>query len=342
MAEPATTGAVAETPAAAPESFSLKAYRAGEAQPASTKPAAEATPHADEAPDQEVEADPELRKAIDELEAPKDNETPAEKRARTLKHKEAARKGFQTRQANKLTRLERENEELRRRITAPAGERREPIADAPRPAPSAETNDPEPTIDSILAKHPNDPDPYARLTRELAAWDRRQEQKAKDTEQQTAQQRERAREAVKRLETHADHGRGLYRDYDAKVTVLGELLKGHPADDVIGDALAGIEDAKVGGELLYRLASKLDDLKDAVRGGQASLLRFIGRVERDIATETVKPTVPATHVPTAPAPHRPVESAASGDRPNPATRGGTKLSLRELREYEKQKGARRS
>lgn len=269
----------------------------------------------DEAPDDEVENNPDLRAEIDTLETPKDNETPAEKAARTKRHKEAARKGFVTRIQNKNQRLEQENRELRQRLDRPAppASERRPADAAHRPASQAETitdpNDPEPTLESVTAKHPNDPDPYARLQRELAAWDRRQERRDAEAREQTRQAEQRATETRTRLEQQAESGRGVHRDYDAKLSALGQLLDGHPADVVIADALAGIDDPKVGGELLYQLASKLDDLKTAVRGGRASLIRFIGRLERDITAAAEKPApVPIS---AAPAPHKPVAAASS-------------------------------
>lgn len=343
-----TPGATAEiVPAQVPAEFTLASFRKGEitATGTSTKPTVEAksTPP-DETPDPDVEADPELRAAIDELEAPPATETPAEKAARTRKHKEAARLGFQTRLRNRLTRLEQENRELRQRVSAPpVREPERPAGSAPRPAVQAESDpsDPEPTLDAVLAAHPDDPDPYARLQRELAAWDRRQERRADEATRATEQARVRATEARSRLERHADHGRGVYRDYDAKLTTLGQLLHGHPADEVLAAALADIDDAKVGGELLYRVASSLDDLKAAVAGGQASLLRFLGRLERDITAAAPKKEPTAPTVTTAPDPHTPVVAAVSTTPTNPFTRPGSAFSVREARAWAKTHGGQR-
>lgn len=323
----------------------LDTYRKAKSEGLTEIPNTKALPSTapvDEAPDPEVEADPELRAAIDELEAPKDNETPAEKAARTRKHKESARKGFQTRQANKITRLARENEELRQRLMAPVGSgtRPEPAAHATRSAATTETatdpTDPEPTLESVTAKYPNDPDIYARFLREQSAWDRRQETRAHDTEQRTAHQRQAAQAAGKQLEAHADHGRGVHRDYDVKVAALGQLLEGHPADEAIGDALAGIDDAKVGGELLYQLASKLDDLKTAIRGGRASLLLFIGGLRRDITAAAEKPAPAA--VSAAPAPHKPVAAASSASTSFDVTKPNG--SVEDYRRHKQTAGAR--
>lgn len=351
---PAETTTSTATPAA-PADFSLAAFRKGEmtANGEPTTPSVYAkTAVLDETPDPEVDADPELAQAIDDLEAPTANETPAEKRARTLKHKDAARKGYATRQKNRADRAETNVRDLRARLDElerrplASGDGDARRAPASRPAAQAEHDptDPEPTLESVTAKYPNDPDPYGRLGRDQAAWDRRQEQRQAQAEQQSRVAHVRAQQTARRLEAQAEQGRGVHRDYDAKLDALGQLLRGHPADEVIADALAGLDDQKIGGELLYRLASKLDDLKAAVRGGQASLLRFVGRLERDITAEAPpKKVVPsAPIVSTAPDPHTPVVATTSAAPANPATRAGTELSLRELREYEKAHGSRRS
>ena len=343
-----STPAVAETPAPVRAEFTVAAYRKGEITAtgeSTTTPAVEAkrTPP-DETADPEVEADPELRAAIDELEAPSATETPAETAARTRKHKDAARRGYHTRLQNKLTRLEQENRDLRQRMIAlPAREPERPAGSAPRPAVQAESDprDPEPTLDTVLAAYPDDPDPYAKLQREIAAWDRRQERRADEATRAAEQARGRATEARTRLDRHADHGRGVYRDYDAKLTALGQLLYGHPADEVLADALADIDDAKVGGELLYRVASSLDDLKAAVAGGQASLLRFLGRLERDIPAAAPKKEPTAPTVTTAPDPHTPVVAAVSTTPTNPYTRPGSEFSIREARAWAKAHGGQR-
>ena len=353
-----STPAAAETPTAptapagTPAEFTLAAFRKGEmtAKGESIQPAlpAETKPAVEEPPDPEVEADPDLRAAIDEIEAPTDNETPAEKGARTRKHKEAARRGYQTRLTNKAARLERENMDLRQRLDQPAppASERRPADAAPRPAVPVETDprDPEPTLESVTAKYPDDPDPYARFQREAAAWDRRQERRQEWAHHQDEQAMARATQARTKLNQHAEHGRGVYRDYDAKLITLGQLLQGHPADEVLADAFAGIDDPKVGGELLYRLASKLDDLKTAVSGGQASLLRLIGRLERDItaAAAPTKDPPAAPAVSSAPAPHIPVAAAATVAPVDPAKRSGTELSLHEMREWAATHGSRRS
>lgn len=321
--EPTATGETAQ-PATLPigSAPDLATWRDGKAKgltdipnPAVTKPAAPAPQESDDAPDPEVEADPELRKAIDEIEAPKDNESPAEKAARTKRNKEAARKGYTTRQKNRADRAEaraRElEEELRRRPTAPSGRQDDPVA-APRSALRTENDpaDPEPTLESVTAKYPNDPDPYGRLQRELAAYDRRQEARAVQAERAQETQRQQAHRIQDQVGKHADAGRGVHPDYDVKVGALGALLHGHPADVVIAEALAEISDTKVGSEVLYRAAAHLPETQAAIAAGRNALLRYLGRLEAAISADAVT-AAPAPIISAAPAPHAPVAAAPS-------------------------------
>jgi hypothetical protein len=341
MEQPITPAAPAAETTNPPASFDLTAYRQLKAN-GETPSSAVTEPQkpVDETPDPEVEADPELRKAIDELEAPKDNETPAEKRARTIKHKEAARKGFQTRLVNKATRLERENTELRQRLQAPVGQPHAAAAVAHRPAPKAEASDPsdpEPTLDTseralsaFIAKHPDHPDPYAGLiaehNRALSQWDRRQADRTTAAERATAQQTERARQVGERTGKHAEHARGVHRDFDTAIGSLATAIHGHQADEAIADALSDIEDPKVGGEVLYRLASQLDATLAAIKAGPRALLRHIGAIERDITAAAPKPAPAAPLVTAAPAPHSPVIAASSASSTfDPKKSGGALL-----------------
>jgi hypothetical protein len=309
MEQPGTT---AETPATPSTStFSLADYRASRENPApvEAKPAP-----VDDAPDPEVESDPELRQAIDELEAPKPEETPQEKAARTKRHKEAARKGYNTRLANRAAReaqradaLQQELETLRR--GQPAGG--PPAAPAHQPAPKqAETDptDPEPAFADYAAKHPDDLDPYAGYLRELNRWDRRQEQRQSDAAKREADQRQQAADIGQRIAKRADTGRSVHADYDATIGALGTLLRNVPAaDTLVAQAVADIADEKVGGEVLYRLGKGLDETRGVITNPFA-LTRLIGRLEAAV-TATAAPAAAQPVVTAAPTPHTPVGAA---------------------------------
>jgi hypothetical protein len=343
--EQPTAGTVAETnfPATSDAAFSLKAYRKGETS--SETPTAEAKP-AVEAPVVDDDVDPETQAEVDKIEPPTDHETPAEKAARTRKHKEAARKGFQTRQANKLTRLERENQELRQRLTAPAGEPARP-ASAPRPAATAEpSTDPKPTFDTWAAKNtfeafaaanPNHPDPYlgwkAAFDDERDAWKERDAAR-RDRVTQTERQQQEAR---KRYDDLADPLRAKHADYDAKVTDMAQAIAGTWVDDAVGEFT---KSSKVGGEVLYRLASDPAATRKALAEGPIRFGAYLVGLEKEFTAAAEKPAAPV--VSAAPAPHQPVAAASTGTPVNPASKPGSALSLREMREWEAKHGKRRS
>jgi hypothetical protein len=322
MEQPGTT---AETPATPSTStFSLADYRASRENPApvEAKPAP-----VDDAPDPEVESDPELRQAIDELEAPKPEETPQEKAARTKRHKEAARKGYNTRLANRAAReaqradaLQQELETLRR--GQPAGG--PPAAPAHQPAPKqAETDptDPEPTFEAYAAKHPNDADPYAGFLRELNRWDRRQEQRQADAVRRDAESRQQAQDIGARIAKRAETGRSVHADYDVTLGALGALLRNIPAaDQHVAAVVADIEDEKVAGEVLYRLGKQLDETRKAVTSRDA-LTRLIGRLEAAV-TAPATPAAAQPVVTSAPTPHQPTGGSGAAS-PHFSVKGGS-------------------
>jgi len=336
MNEPTAT---VETPAASRETFSLAKFRESETRETPAVPAV------DDAPDPEVEADPELRKAIDELEAPKPEETPQEKRARTLKHKAAARKGFETRQANKVIRLEREIEELRRAPQAPAGGPTAPVAANQPAARQAETDasDPEPTFESFAAAHPDHPDVYAGFVRAQAAWDRREEQRADKRTADASKRDATQRELVTRFGEHRDAGNSSHADFETSLGALGSALRNHPADEVVFKAVGAIPDKAVGGEVLYRLGRDIAETRAAAEQGEIALLMHIGQVRAVVTAEAKAKAVPTASpvVTNAPPPHTPVGAVTHGTPQNPASKAGTKLSLRELRAFEAAHGRRR-
>jgi hypothetical protein len=328
MPEPTVT---VETPAADANTFSLTEYRAGKTSSETNTPAkseAVATPVVDDAPDPEVDADPEFRAAVDDVEKPKDNETPQEKAARTRRNKETARRGWHTRMQNKAARLERENAELRQRAAMPPpppDRTQTPPVSAHQPAVTAETdpNDPEPsfdswaakhTLDAFVAAHPNHPDPYAayvaEFNKEWSRWDRRQEQRQADSKRREETQRQQAQRVGATVQAHRDAGSAVHPDFETTLHALGTALKGHPADEVIAVALGDITDPKIGSEVLYRLGKNFDETRAAVQQGERALLRHIGRLEAAITAERAKPASASPVVTSAPPPHTPVGATA--------------------------------
>jgi hypothetical protein len=328
--DPNISGApAAETPSAPPPSSAsvdLAEYRRTKGEPSATPSPAPV----DEAPDPEVEGNAELRAEIDKLEAPKDNETPAEKAARTRKHKEAARKGYQTRLANKATRatqeneqLRRENEALRRRAPAPAGREGQPPVDARPAARTPETTpDPKPvfhewakanSLDAFIAKHPDHPDHYAGWQQEFRdAVDDWKDRKAESTQRQQARER-RVQQANAQYEQDiAAPVREKYADYDATTTQMIDAIAGTWIDDEIGTFLQ--KNPKVGGEVLYRMAN--GDAKAAQAAASQGRQEFIAfmadlrsRVTAESAGSGKKPEA-APLVSAAPAPVAPVAAAS--------------------------------
>lgn len=338
--------ATATPPPARDHAFSLKDYR-------SDKPAA---PAADVVvADPEIDADPELATAIDELEKPAEQETPQQKAARTKRHKEAAIKSRITKLAKardgekeRADKAERELTELRARATqAPAASQPAPTGEPAARAAADDPKDPEPafeqwatkhTFEDYAAKHPNHPDPYAGWTAEFgkdwSRWDRRREQRDADT-RQTAATATRARtEAISAFDQHAGDARKEHADFDQKVN---DLVLTPPMQSVIFGA------GTLGPRIAYALASnpaeyrRIFDLsKDAPAMAFAAMGEFKATVQA--GTKTAAPVPPA--VTAAPTPHTPVAAGAIGVPPNPASVSGSKLNLRELRQWERAHGRR--
>jgi hypothetical protein len=324
MDEPTSAAPTSETPATPPamvplgQAPDLESYR--KARDAGLRevpnPAApQAEPVDDVAPDPEVQANPELQDAIDELEQPTDNETPAEKAARTRRHKEAARKGFATRMANKATRAEQRAADLERQLAdarrqTPAGSADSTAAPATPPARPVETDpaDPEPTLDTYAAQHPDDPDPYAGYVRALAKWDRRQEAKAADakaTERQTHAARERA---VQSFAEQSATARAAHADYDAALDRFSAQIAGNPREAV----LAHVAAQPGGAELVYHLGTHPEDLRAVLSTRSPdALLLALGEMKANV-TAAAPPKAPAAPpVTPAPAPHTPVGASST-------------------------------
>lgn len=213
--------------------MSLRAHIAAEEAPtpAPTPTAAPLVPAvADATPDPDVESDPELRAEIEKLEPPKPEETPAEKAARTRRHKAAAQKGLVSRLANqrdgartRVNELERELNDLRQRHPAPptAAPAATPPARAERPAyDGSDPRDPEPTLD----RFGDSPDPFVAWTAARTDWAARREvRKAQHAGHQASvtAQIERSRvDALRAFDTHATELRKTEPGFDAAIEHL--------------------------------------------------------------------------------------------------------------------------
>lgn len=275
-------------------------------------------PAADETPDPEVEADPDLRTEIDAIEAPKADETPAEKAARTRRNKEAARKGYATRQKNRADRAEAETQSLRQELDTL---RRQPPAGgtppaAPPPAartPVVDPTDPEPvwhpdeSLRAFASKHPDHPDPYAGAmaehARQVAAWDRRQEQKAASRAAQAETSRRNLTQAVTEFDRHAEPLRATHPDFNAKV----DSLTLTPAmADVIFRA------GELGPHVAYALASDPAEYQRIARLSRGEQYAELGALRATVKARVAAPaTPPPSPVTAAPTPHVPVGAGAS-------------------------------
>lgn len=306
-----TTTATAQpaTPPPVGELTDLSAYRELKSKGFPEAPATPAAP-VEDAPDPEVEGNPELRSEIDAIEAPKAEETPQEKAARTRRNKEAARKGYATRLANKAhtateraERAERELAELRQRGTPqPGSGPAAPQATAPvARTETTDPSDPEPTLEAFMKAHPDHADPYAGLQRDLAKWDRRQEARAESAKQSEQQANKSRADAITVFDGHAESLRRVHADFDAKVNALD--LTGPMASVVFGTG-------ELGPRIAYHLATNPDLHRRIASLPSAAQFIELGEVKATVsaAAKAAKETPPP--VTAAPAPHTPVGGTA--------------------------------
>lgn len=278
----------------------------------------------DETPDPEVEANPELRAEIDSIEKPKDNETPAEKRARTIRNKEAARKGYTTRLANKAEReklgreaAERERDELRRRLETAGTPGGQPTAARPAAAPAVDPSvGPEPSFDTwaqantfeaFAEKHPNHPDAYAgwqaEFGKEWNRWDRKREAAEAGRASQAEQSDRSFKTALDEFDKHSEPLRRTRPDFDAKVLNLD--LTRPMASAIFGSG-------ELGPHIGLYLADHPDEYRRIAALGHSQQLIELGALKATVSA-TVKPAAAAsTTVNVPPEPHTPVGAGASG------------------------------
>ena len=249
------------------------------------KPAEQPKPEETTAPAEETASD--VSKTADASETPGEGEPP-QKPAK-------ADGGFQ-RRIDKLTKdkhdLKRENEELRRKLqeTAPSA------APASQPNPDAEPRE-------------ADFEDYASYLKALGRFEARQALK---------EEREKA-EAAKvqaALDERLRAVREKHPDFD-------EVLDSASEYEVPGSALVAIQDSEIAGELMYHLATNVEDLEKLQGMNPVQQVKFIARLEAKLqdqpATEE-KPAAPAHPKPkaavsNAPNPIKPTPGASSERRP---------------------------
>lgn len=203
--------------------------------------------------------------------------------------------GFQ-RRIDKLTKdkheLKRENEELRRKLqeTAPSA------APASQPNPDAEPRE-------------ADFEDYASYLKALGRFEARQALR---------EEREKA-EAAKvqaALDERLQATREKHPDFD-------EVLEAASDYQVPGSALVAIQDSDIAGDLMYHLATNLEDLEKLQGMNPVQQVKFIARLEAKLQTTPAteeKPVAPAHPKPkaavsSAPTPIRPTPGASSERRP---------------------------
>lgn len=170
--------------------------------------------------------DPELQQEIDTVEAPQAEETPADKRARTLKNRASAEKAIKTRLANQRDEARRERDELRQKLqTQPPPAAAQPAT--PQPARAARPvydgthpDDPEPTLESFG----DNPDPLVEWTKARTDWAARrvvrQDRHASRQASEAASMEQSRLTALRAFDTHANDLRTTEPTFDAAIANL--------------------------------------------------------------------------------------------------------------------------
>lgn len=326
MADP--TPATSETPATIPigQAPDLSTYREARDKGLTEipNPAATATTSADEAPDPEVDADPDLKAAVDALETPAANETPQQRGARTKKHKERAKQSITTRFKHERDAARAELDEWRSGKRAPHSVSQ--VAPVPQPTvtagASAETaDDPEPTFKAWAAAHPyhaeqygdDHPDPYGEWQAEYqdakSAWRTRRAESAAAQSRQAQQADQDAKVFTQRFQQAANTLAQASPDYDAVVDPFLAAHTGTAYEPALLFALSRVSDPA---SLLYHLArtpATMDRFIGAARQGREAVLEECGVLRTELAATRSGAAAPVIKTP--PEPHQPGGSGGS-------------------------------
>lgn len=307
-------------------------------------------------PDPDVVADPELATEIDTLEAPKAEESPQDKAARTKRHKQAAIKGRITKLAQardsekaRADAAERERDDLRARVSADPGTRR---AADPQPGVKAgETTPagkPKPALkDFPLETFKDDEDPYQAQSIALAEavadwkWDQRDTAARASRHAEQAEQDE--RRVAETFDQKATEAKARIADYDAVIGAY-TLPQQHPVSPHL---FALVTRSDVGPDIAYHLGKHRDvlDRLMASRTRDALLIAF-AEVQADVKgalTAAKTPPVAPPKVNAAPEPAQPVSSGAGTGAilRNPMQDDGTAIDLDAVRAFRRASVGRR-
>jgi hypothetical protein len=265
-----------------------------------------------DAPDPDVEAEPELRKAIDELEPPKPEETSAEKAARTRRHKEAAIK----QRITKLAKARDEQKTAREQAEAELTEWRSGRRTA-QPAPKAgekpASEASKPTLkDFPLEKFKDEDDPYAAqsaaLAEAVADWKWEQHQTADRASRQREQAEQDDRALAKAFDESFVEARTRIPDFDA-VLSTAEFPR-TPATPALLDLVMR---SPVKADMAYHLAKHPDVTTRLLESRTRDALIFaFAEVQADVKAALkakAKPAAPPT-VTSAQEPLQPVTAGA--------------------------------
>lgn len=177
-------------------------------------------------------------------------------------------------------------------------------APASTPQPAAEPTDPEPTLEAFIAANPQHADPYAGWQRDLARWDRRQEQKAFAAQRQRETAEQSARQAVSTFHETAATARTQYADYDVTFDALVAAVQGNPRETALTQAIA-----EAGAPLAYHLGKHPEDLNALLTAPHPrAFSETLGAIKHQL---TAKPQKAAPKPSDAPAPHTPVAGGST-------------------------------
>lgn len=297
-------------------------------------PAAKPAESVEEDPD--VKADPDLAKEIDEVEKPKPEETPAEKAARTRRHKEAAIKQRITKLAkardaekDRADRVERELHDLRSRQAPPPQQ----------PSAQADTR-PKPTLkDFPLEKFKDEDDPYiaqsAALAEAVSDWKWEQREAAAAQSRQREQADQDTARTVAAHDTRVTEAKARIPDYDAVVQAAS-----YPRTPATPDLLDLVFKSDVSADMAYHLAKHGETTKRLLASpSRDALVLAFAEVQAD-----VKAALKATKEPAAPhkvtaatEPAQPVTATAASGAVlrNPLQDAGTSIDLDEVRAFKR-------
>ncbi len=219
---------------------------------------------------------------------------------------EAARTLRKNRVEERKARIQGEINEL----VAQRNRIRDELARAPRVPPSAvadvkpsterpagDPSDPEPTLASFQAAHPDHPDPYAGVIEARLDWKLRQRDRQVDATRQRQQADDRFTRDLSTFDTRAAALRASHSDFDAIVSDL-------PMTPLVVEILG----AEHGPQLAYHLAKHPERHRELEAMPLPRALLAVGAITAQFAAAPVETAAPVSH---APHPHTPTGAAAS-------------------------------